>query len=133
MFFRLVMKSSCGVLTNICKSELQKGLKFLRSGLNILSFQPEGSFESQIGNSSKQSLIDLEKFVGGGYQKLLSFIKILFKTIRLFCLKNIVYFSLYTFTVLLICPPILRDGPRVPIFLKLQLHAPILSTWYVIS
>ena len=63
MFFREVMKSSCGVITNNCKSELQNGVVFLRNGLNILSFQPEGSFEYQIVNSSKQSLIDLEKFV----------------------------------------------------------------------
>ena len=48
------------------REEAQKSMEsmdFIRQLLCILSFQPGGGFESQIVNSSKQSLIDLEKFV----------------------------------------------------------------------
>ena len=63
MYLLTRLLAAGGILSNESKAELQLGLSFLRDGLHVLSFQPEGSFEFEIVKSSKQSLADPEQFV----------------------------------------------------------------------
>ena len=53
----------CGVNPEILKKDLTSGLKHLKEALDILSDEPEGSFENKIVEGSKESITQLEQWV----------------------------------------------------------------------
>jgi hypothetical protein len=54
---------ACGVDPQLLKADLKAGLDNLKEALDILSDEPEGSFESKIVEGSKGSVSQLEDWV----------------------------------------------------------------------
>ena len=54
----------CGVNPDELKNNLKRGLDNLKESFEILNSEPQGSFESKIVEGSKDSVIQLEQWVG---------------------------------------------------------------------
>ena len=54
----------CGVSPDELKNNLKRGLDNLKESLEILKNEPQGSFESKIVEGSKDSVTQLEQWVG---------------------------------------------------------------------
>ena len=56
--------TDCEASLNELKNNLKSGLDNLKESLEILKNEPQGSFESKIVEGSKDSVIQLEQWVG---------------------------------------------------------------------
>ena len=56
--------TDCGVSPDELKNNLKRGLDNLKESLEILKNEPQGSFESKIVEGSKDSVTQLEQWVG---------------------------------------------------------------------